>query len=326
MDDQHSAQTRAPDIPLWVRDGDGLAFGDIPVQAGGRMPDFCIIGSPKCGTTSLDRYLSTHEDVFVCVPKEPHYFSTPALLARGDDWYRGLFAQARPDQICGEASTSYTRYPLVPGTAERMFAANPAMKLIYIIRNPVARVQSEALQTQKYLKNVLGKDYRHMSLDAFLDMVEDPGSPYYSGIVETSKYDQQLAAFEAVFPADQILLVTQSALRRDTEALMRQVHGFLGLSDPGPVADSLATNVTADYFEGSAREATSRKLQNVPGYGLMRALLPKRLRRALMGQIARPVPQANTRLSETRLRALEDILIPATTQCAARLGQPWQDW
>ncbi len=37
--------------------------------------DFFIIGAPKCGTTSLVEYLSSHPDVGFSHIKEPHYFS-----------------------------------------------------------------------------------------------------------------------------------------------------------------------------------------------------------------------------------------------------------
>ncbi|WP_040414858.1 sulfotransferase [Desulfococcus multivorans] len=40
------------------------------------FPDFFIIGAPRCGTTSLSRYLSKHPDICFSRPKEPHYFST----------------------------------------------------------------------------------------------------------------------------------------------------------------------------------------------------------------------------------------------------------
>ena len=37
------------------------------------LPNFFIIGAPKCGTTSLQYYLEQHHDVFFA-PKELHFF------------------------------------------------------------------------------------------------------------------------------------------------------------------------------------------------------------------------------------------------------------
>src|SRR5690242_14831106 len=77
----------------------------------GRLPDFVVIGGMKCGSTTLFEYLCRHPDVFMCTPKEPGYFSREKVMARGEAWYRSLFADAKPTQLCGEASTCYTRWP-----------------------------------------------------------------------------------------------------------------------------------------------------------------------------------------------------------------------
>lgn len=314
------------DVPIWVRARDGVAFSEVPAQPGGRMPDFCIIGSPKCGTTSLDLYLGAHPQVFVCPLKEPHYFSTPVIQARGEEWYTGLYAEATPDQLCGEASTSYTRYPLVPGTAEQMYAANPAMKLIYILRNPVDRVESEALQTMKYLKNVVGEDYRHMTLDAFLEMIENPTSPHYSAVVETSRFEAQIRAFEAVFPADQILILTQSDLRKTADALMQRLYDFLGLAPFADFAGAGNTNVTADFLAGSSRAKVTNKLARVPGYELLKGLLPKSVKNQIIQGLSTPTDPQDKRLTpQTRARIEADLEI-STASVEARLGRPRTDW
>lgn len=39
------------------------------------IPDFYIIGAPKCGTTALFTYLSQLPKVFMPENKEPHHFS-----------------------------------------------------------------------------------------------------------------------------------------------------------------------------------------------------------------------------------------------------------
>lgn len=314
------------DVPIWVRARHGVAFEEVEARAGGRMPDFCIIGSPKCGTTSLDRYLGTHPQIFVCALKEPHYFSTPVIAARGEEWYTGLYADALPDQICGEASTSYTRYPIVPGTAERMKAANPAMKLVFIVRNPVDRVESEALQTMKYLKNVIGEDYRHMTLDDFLEMVEDPASPHFSAIVETSRYEEQIRAFEAVFPSDQILVLTQSDLRRNSDELMQTVYDYLGVAPHANYDGDGNTNVTANFLTGSARAKVTRKLSRIPGYDLLKKAVPEGLKSRLVQALSGPVNTQEKRLSTKTRARIEADLEASTVAVEARLGRPRNDW
>ena len=42
-----------------------------------KSPNFIIAGCGKAGTTSLQRYLHQHPDVFMTLPKEPRYFFHP---------------------------------------------------------------------------------------------------------------------------------------------------------------------------------------------------------------------------------------------------------
>ncbi len=63
--------------------------------------------------------------------KELNFFVADRNWTRGLSWYRSNFrARAR---VYGEASPSYTDYPLNPGVAERMAAVNPGAHLVYIV-------------------------------------------------------------------------------------------------------------------------------------------------------------------------------------------------
>ncbi|MFN9173847.1 MAG: hypothetical protein ACK58N_04855, partial [Synechocystis sp.] len=101
MNDYNGPQT----IPHWVRTAKGIAFTDIPTRPSKNLPNFMIIGAQKAGTTALNKYLSQHPQIFMCPLKEPQFFSTDVIYERGLDWYRGLFGEAKPGQVCGEAST-----------------------------------------------------------------------------------------------------------------------------------------------------------------------------------------------------------------------------
>ena len=41
-----------------------------------RLPDFLLIGAPKCGTSALHAALSRHPGLFLSTPKEPKFFLT----------------------------------------------------------------------------------------------------------------------------------------------------------------------------------------------------------------------------------------------------------
>ena len=70
------------------------------------MPDFLVVGAPKCGTTALHRYLLEQPGVFVPELKEPNHFSTDVSTRRRLDRgaYLELFAGAPRDEPAGEVS------------------------------------------------------------------------------------------------------------------------------------------------------------------------------------------------------------------------------
>ena len=113
-----------------------------------RLPDFVLIGAMKSGTTTLHRQLSLQPGIFMSEPKEPNFFSDDQVYAQGMDWYHSLFAVAAPSDLCGESSTHYTKLPTYPHAVERMKAAVPRLKLIYIMRHPIDRLISHYMHEQ----------------------------------------------------------------------------------------------------------------------------------------------------------------------------------
>jgi hypothetical protein len=103
-------------------------------------PNLFIVGAPKCGTTSLAAYLNAHPDVFICEPKEPHFFATglpgphPRKYIRDRTEYLDLFSTAGHYSHRGEASTWYL---YANGTAEQINAFSREARIIIMIRHPV---------------------------------------------------------------------------------------------------------------------------------------------------------------------------------------------
>lgn len=113
------------------------------------LPTFVVIGAMKAGTVSLRHYLDEHPDVFLGrggMFGEPNYFVAEYNWSRGRAWYESLFADADADAgqagAIGECSPSYTMAPAFPGVPERMAAVIPDARLVYVVRDPVARMQS----------------------------------------------------------------------------------------------------------------------------------------------------------------------------------------
>ncbi|MEM9046781.1 MAG: sulfotransferase [Pseudomonadota bacterium] len=265
-------------LPMWIRTKNGVAFSDVPERPGGRVPDFCIIGAAKCATTTINALLEMHPGVFMNPLKEPHFFSTEVQYARGMGWYKGLHADALDQQVVGEASTSYARYPFTSNVPERIAAANPQMKILYIVREPVERLESACLQTLKYVRYVLEEDVQFRDLDDLLDQLSDPASDMYQGATAASEYATQIEQYEAHFPEAQIKVLFYDDFRRDRDAFLKRICRFIGVDDGFVFPAAILENQTKPFLDGLERERAAGKLKQVPGAQMIKRLMPRKLR------------------------------------------------
>lgn len=263
------------DIPIWSRTRDGLGLSNIPVREGGRAPDFCIIGAAKTATTTICGLLEQHPGIFINPVKEPHFYSTDQVYARGRQWNHGFYADARDDQICGEASTSYSQFPVVHDVPDRMAEDNPDMKLVYCVREPVARAKSQCLQVMKYVRNVLDVDLTHMTLDEMLEFCESTPE-FNAGILAACDYDAQLTEFERCFPKEQMLVVFYEDFSADSATFMAGLLSYLGV--PQIEFEATRLNATSDFLDRVATEKGLSSVQRLPFYRQLKGLLPGALK------------------------------------------------
>jgi len=112
-----------------------------------KHPNLFIIGCPRCGTTSLARWLAEHPDVFFFVGRdkytkiEPHYWCSD-LNTQGrmnKKTYFRIFKNKDTFKHAGEASTWYLYSQEAIKNIER---AIYSPKYILLIRNPIELVYS----------------------------------------------------------------------------------------------------------------------------------------------------------------------------------------
>lgn len=261
-------------LPHWIRTKNGVAFSDVPTQTGGRLPNFLIIGAAKAGTTSIFRYLGQHPQIHTCLLKEPHFFSTDQIYEYGFDWYKGLYADAKIDQICGEASTSYSMWPKTASTPQRIYDVVPDVKLIYIIREPIARIESECLQIFKYSRYVLGDQSLPSSVDALLEYMTDEKNGVGIHPIHNSEYIRQINQYLRLFKRDQLLILFQEDLQHQPGETLSKTFEFLGVDKDFKIDLAQKHNVTQNFTQGLKVEKFTDSLRKVPGYGLIKRLLP----------------------------------------------------
>jgi hypothetical protein len=182
------------------------------------LPTFVVIGAMKAGTVSLRHYLDDHPDVFLGRGGkfgEPNFFIAEYNWPRGRGWYESLFDGAGQAAAIGECSPSYTMAPAFRGVPERMAQVVPAARLIYVVRDPIARMQS------MYMHQVSAGRERRRAEAALLD-------DRYLG---PSRYGFQLAAFLDYFDRSQVLVIASEVLRDRPREALSAVFGHLAV-DP----------------------------------------------------------------------------------------------
>lgn len=176
-----------------------------------------IVGAMKSGTTSLFSYLAQHPQISACRDKEPMVFTNSHKLEKGFEWYQSLW-DWNPDQhkVALEASTSYTRIPARPNAAERIsnYKNKASFKFIYIMRNPLERIESH---------------YTHLQAENRLGNKKFSFDKVYGELISTSRYATQIEQYYKIFPSDNILLLKFEDLKADPLNLIKRTCQFLDI-------------------------------------------------------------------------------------------------
>jgi hypothetical protein len=238
----------------------------------GRLPDFIIIGAAKSGTTTLYEYLRQHPKIYMAVAsspkvrsKEPNFFDPAKHWHRGVDWYRSLFAGAGPDQLCGEASTNYTRWPQVAGVPERIAGIIPAVRLIYVMRHPVDRAYSHYVH--RHTREIHpGKPIT----STFEEFVEE-----HPMCLDSSDYATQISQYLEYFERDALLLLRMEDLRANPRLTVRETTEFLGLeTDLEAIASEPIVRNVGGVSEAALRANMTAPLRSNPIVRAIAGVLP----------------------------------------------------
>ncbi len=266
-----------------------------------------VIGAAKCGTTALFSLLSQHPEVCPCTVKEPSYFAHPERYARGPTYYRGLWRWKPSHKIALEASPNYTKQLEFPGVVERL-AQHPGEKLfIYIVRDPIERVESHYVHARS---SDWGQDY-------------DLRSGLHPVAVDICRYASQLEPYIQTFGKDRICVLNFDEFREKPELVAERVFKFLRVdSDFRVQVTHMDRNRSSDL--GRDR-ALVRRLRRLPwAERMIRLTTPRRLRSLLKLVLQHSVERQ--RLSADQRKELRVTLAPELNSLAEVFGLDLSDW
>lgn len=182
-----------------------------------RKPDFIIGGAAKCATTWLRDALDATPGVFL-PPHEPHFFSrgySEDLAGYGE-----LFADIPLRTVVGEKSNSYFSDP---AAAARIARHLPDVRLIFQLRDPVARAYSDYCML-----------FRRGSVDGDIARHLDPERASGGRFLTDGRYAEHLERFFSLFGAEAILVLIHERTVQDPARHLAAVARHVG-ADPGLV-------------------------------------------------------------------------------------------
>jgi hypothetical protein len=178
------------------------------------MPNYLVIGAPKCGTSSLCDLLGQHPDVFMSTPKEIHFFGrkdpkkTPA-------WYRAHFDAAAGKSAVGEGSTSYTHPDIIHDCATQIAAQIADCRLIYMVRNPLKRLESD------WKMRAHEGWAKGSSISESVDLQPT--------LLTQGAYWTNINVYRSLFPDEQILIVFLEDFSRDPNRELARCFAHIGV-------------------------------------------------------------------------------------------------
>ncbi|HKQ53076.1 MAG TPA: sulfotransferase domain-containing protein [Pyrinomonadaceae bacterium] len=301
------------------------------------LPKLVVAGAPKCGTSSLFKWLADHPETCGSNVKETFYLMDEGhpLLRKDSNFHRHGLAGYRAHfrngtesrRVHFEATTHY----LYQRTALEVLSALPEPPhVVFVLRKPSERVYSSF----QYSKHNLANVRPDFTFARFVDEVRrDPASPLIDECagasayvlrndIRYSRYVEYLPAWVARFGRRRVHVLLFEEMKRDARAFMQDLARRIDI-DPAfyDAYDSPLRNETINIRHASLHRRARRLNGLVPRgplKGLVKSLYLK----------AQSAPQAAGKSSEDRraLTELEHEFQPYNQRLAERLGLDLSSW
>ncbi|MGM0566267.1 MAG: sulfotransferase family protein [Bacteroidota bacterium] len=199
------------------------------------FPDFIIAGAAKAGTTSLSRYLNSHEDIFI-PSQELNYLAfarengdfevldTPYITSPED--YLNKFSGVK-NSTKGDKSVSYSYLFYVDEVIHNIYTFFPhpeKVKIILILRQPVERMFSQ------YVFNL--ERHEHLpfwdAVEAWPQRREKGWVPSYD-YLGAGYYAYAVEQFQKHFLNTKVIFFED--LKNHLQKLMKEMAAFLGVKN-----------------------------------------------------------------------------------------------
>lgn len=183
-----------------------------------RMPNFLIAGVQRGGTTSINRMLNQHPDLFV-FRKEIHFFDKH--YRKGIDWYKKHFKGIKGG-LCGEKTPEYIYFE---ECLRRIKIHRPEMKFIVSLRDPVDRAVSYCKANRELRGLPAGVQFTR----GLKKLCCKPTFTNYDSyhFIQRGRYYEQLQTFFRYFDRSQLHIIIFERFKKSPVKEIKKVFDFL---------------------------------------------------------------------------------------------------
>ena len=289
--------------------------------AGARQIDAMIVGAQKAGTSSLAQYMRQHPDLCTHPRPELSYFvDDPDFRLGYAANFRRNFSHCPADAIIfGKSATLMTREEYV----DRLFACNPAMRVIVVLRNPVDRAYSaywwarrKGLEDEPSFEAALRETARGRNDD----IVRLRSTSYLAA----GEYASQVATLFERFGRSQVQVHLFDDLRSDARAVCLSVFRFLDVDPFEPDVSGRENEASRARSTRIARALTARH----PLKRAVRRVLPPRLADDLRVRLERmnAVPFRHPPMDEATRSQLIAHFVPHNEELGRLIDRDLTAW
>jgi len=191
--------------------------------------DFLICGTQKGGTTALDAYLRTHNEICLANTKEVHFFDNDEnFQSINIDYsrYHHFFSVKLHHKTIGEITPIYMYWKNCP---QRIWEYNKRMKIILLLRNPIERAYSHwnmevsrGNESLSFIEAIKQEKSR-------LTTTPNKQHRIYS-YIDRGFYSCQIKRIWEFFSKDQVLILKSESLKKEPKQALEKITNFLSVS------------------------------------------------------------------------------------------------
>lgn len=213
------------------------------------LPNVIIAGAPRCGTTSLFNYLTSHPQVCGSTVKETRYLVDKNSHFIDQEYnyhklglsgYESFLKHCTLDDTVIEATPMYL-YNQTP--LEVLPSLDPAPEIIFILRNPAYRAYSNYKFAYGYLHRINNTISFSLLIDILLKIEQNTDlnskqleiaqsiGPVAFNTLEEGKYEKYLKKWLTLYDPEKIHIYLYEDFRDDPQGLMQNISEMLQI-DP----------------------------------------------------------------------------------------------